>query len=307
MDYMIATYPTDFIGIAVHNGDPMTVTEYDNGTNLTGYPGCNVDRVLLDQGVSQAAFEGYYNARKDLVVPAAIAATSSGTGANVTINVSSTFYTPFSAANYRLGVIIVENDVTGTTSAYNQSNFYAAGAAGAMGGYESLPNPVPAAQMVYDHVGRALLGGFNGQAGSVPATITNGQVVNYSFNYTIPATSTRADMHAVALLIDQSTGAIVNAEEISIAELGIDEASTINMEVYPNPASNVVNVNFDAKGGDYSIIITDLSGREVANTSVANASGLQSVALPLTGLNSGNYLITISKEGASYTQNLMVK
>ena len=307
MDYMTATYPTDFIGIAAHNGDVMTVTEYDNGMNLSGFPGCNVDRVLLDQGVSQASFVSYYNARKDLVVPAAIAATASGSGANVTINVSSTFYTPFSAANYRLGVVIIEDDVTGTTSAYNQANYYAGGGSGAMGGFESLTDPVPAAQMVYDHVGRALLGGFNGQAGSVPTTITNGQVVNYTFNYTVPATSTRADMHAVALLIDQATGEIVNAEEISISELGIDEASTINMEVYPNPASNVVNVNFDAKGGDYSVIITDLSGREVANTSVANASGLQSVAIPLTGLTSGNYLITISKEGASYTQNLMVK
>ena len=43
------------------------------------------------------------------------------------------------------------------TSGYNQVNAYAGNALGPMGGFESLPNPVPAAQMVYDHVARVLL------------------------------------------------------------------------------------------------------------------------------------------------------
>jgi hypothetical protein len=42
MDYMTATYPDQFIGIAVHNGDPMTVTAYDNAANFSGFPGSNI-------------------------------------------------------------------------------------------------------------------------------------------------------------------------------------------------------------------------------------------------------------------------
>jgi hypothetical protein len=206
-----------------------------------------------------------------------------------------------------LGVIVIEDGVTGTTSAYNQANAYAGGANGAMGGYESLPNPVPAAQMVYDHVGRALLGGYDGQANSVPAVITDGQVVNYTFNYTIPATSTRANMHAVAVLIDQSNGEIVNAIQGSLSGASIGEVETIGMEVYPNPATDVVNVKFVGNGGDYQIAITDLAGRQVASTSLVNASGAQSVALPIAEFSAGNYLVTIAKDGASYTQNLIVK
>ena len=221
MDYMVSTYPNDFIGIAVHNGDPMTVTAYDNGADISGFPGCNVDRVLLDASVSQSAFQQYYNDRVNLGVPANIGATVSGTGSSVTIDASATFYTPVSSANFRLGVVIVENGVTGTTSGYAQANYYSGGST-AMGGYESLPDPVPAAQMVYDHVGRALLGGYSGQAGSVPATITDGTVANYSFNYTVPSTSTRANMKAVVMLLDLTTGEIVNATEVSIAEAGID-------------------------------------------------------------------------------------
>jgi hypothetical protein len=79
------------------------------------------------------------------------------------------------------------------------------------------------------------------------------------------------------------------------------------MEVYPNPASDVVNVKFEGQGGDYEIVITDLSGRQVAATSVVNANGAQAVVLPVSELGAGNYLVTIAKDGASYTQNLIVK
>jgi hypothetical protein len=307
MDYMVNTYPVDFIGIAVHNGDPMTVAEYDNGANFSGFPGSNVDRALMDQSVSQNAFVAAYNARKDLIVPAGISVAATGAGNNVSIVATATFRTPLAAANYRLGVIVIEDGVTGSTSAYNQSNAYAGGANGAMGGFESLPNPVPAAQMVYNHVGRALLGGYNGQAGSVPAAITDGQVVNYTFNYTVPGTSTRANMHAVAVLIDQTNGEIVNAIQgpLSLASLG--EIETIGMEVYPNPATDEVNVKFVGTGGDYQIVITDLAGRQMSATSLVNVTGAQSIALPISGFGAGNYLVTIAKDGASYTQNLIVR
>ena len=79
------------------------------------------------------------------------------------------------------------------------------------------------------------------------------------------------------------------------------------MEVYPNPATYVVNVKFLGNGGDYQIAITDLAGRQVASASLANASGAQSVALPIAEFSAGNYLVTIAKDGASYTQSLIVK
>jgi hypothetical protein len=175
MAYMVSTYPNQFVGIAVHNNDPMAVSAYDAAANFSGFPGCNVERTLLDQGVSQAAFETYFNARKDIVVPAAISVTNTWDNATRQIDATVTahFVTTFAASNYRLAIVVVEDDVTGTASGYNQTNYYAGGGNGPMGGYESLPSPVPAAQMVYDHVGRSLLGGYNGQAGSVPAAIAD--------------------------------------------------------------------------------------------------------------------------------------
>ncbi|MDG1331559.1 MAG: Omp28-related outer membrane protein [Crocinitomicaceae bacterium] len=306
MDYMIATYPTDFIGVAVHNGDPMTLAAYDGGAGISGFPGANVDRALLGVSVSQAAFEAYYNDRVNMGVPANVDATVTGSGGNMTIDASATFYTPVSSGDFRLAVVISENGVTGTSSGYNQANYYSGGGQGPMGGYESLADPVPAADMVYDHVGVALLGGYDGQAGSVPATITDGTVASYSFNYTVPATSDENNMHVIVLLIDNATGEIVNAKEVDMV-VGLNEnPAAISMNVYPNPATDNVNVAFEA-AGDYTITITDMSGRVVSTNAYSNLSGAQNIALPVADLMSGNYLVSVATQGASYNQVLVIK
>jgi hypothetical protein len=307
MDYMTSTYPDQFIGIAVHNGDPMTVTAYDNAADFSGFPGSNIDRVLLDQSVSQGGWESTFNNRKVMNVPASISVTPSGSGANVVMDVAATFYTPIAAANYRLAVVMVENNVTGTTSAYNQANYYSGGGSGAMGGYESLPDPVPAAQMVYNHVGRELVGGYNGQAGTVPGVITDGTVANYTFNYTVPATSDRSQMHAVALLIDQSTGEIITAEEVSVAEAGISEMEKMPMSVFPNPANEMLNIAFEANQNDYTVELIDLQGRVVKSGSYSNLSGSQLISFPVSDLNKGSYIVKISTNEGSKTKAVIVQ
>lgn len=311
MEHMTTTYPNTFVGIAVHNDDPMMVTAYDAAAAFSGFPGANVDRALLGVDVSDQDFENYYDERIDLVSPAGLGIQTGGSGNAVTIAVSATFRTVFAASNYRLGVIITEDNVTGTTSAYNQTNYYSSASQnialnGAGHNWQTEPNPVLAANMVYDHVGRALLGGYSGQSGTVPAAITDGQVASFTFNYTVPSTSNRANMHAVAVLIDQVTGEVVNAKQISLATLGLAEAKTINMEVFPNPATDVVNVKFDGQGGEYTVSIIDLAGRTVASK-VVTGSGATAVEVPVAGLVAGNYLIAIANETGSYTQKLMVK
>ena len=306
MDQMFQTHPNDFIGIAVHNGDPMTVAAYDGGANFGGFPGCNVDRALLDQSVSSSLFENYYQQRIGLAVPAALSMTITGT-TNKTIVANATFRTVFASANYRLGVIIIEDNVTGTAASYNQSNAYSGGANGAMGGFESLPNPVPAANMVYDHVGRALLGGYSGQANSIPTTITDGLAATYTFNYAIPSTSNSANMSAVAILIDNATGEIVNAEKTSLSAANVNELETIGLNVYPNPASGVLNVSFEANNADFVITLTDLQGRVISSKEMANLNGTQLVTFSTEDIASGSYIVTVASNGTKTTKNVVVK
>jgi len=310
MNYMYTTYPTQFIGVAVHNSssDPMRVTAYDTATGLTGFPGMNVDRVVKNSGVSQSLMVSNYNQRKILPTPVNLDASGSVVGSAVTINVSATFRTKFTAANFRLGVIISEDGVHGTAAGYNQTNYYAANANGPMGGFESLANPVPAAQMTYDHVGRALLGGYAGQTGSVPTTITDGQTASYTFNYTIPATSVAANMHAVLVLIDQSTGEVVNAKSVVLNTLAVDTNNYLKdaVQIYPNPASDFFNIK-NLKGGDYTITIYDMLGKAVQTIETKNVIENDVVTIPVKGISTGEYIVNIASGTSSTSLHLLVK
>ena len=176
-----------------------------------------------------------------------------------------------------------------------------------MGGFESLPGTVLAANMVYDHVGRALLGGYAGQAGSIPATVTDGQTVNYTFNYTVPSTSNKNEMYAVVVIIDNRTGEIVNANKVGFSTASVGDVQTIDLAVYPNPASDKLNVSFEAQGGDYMIQVTDLQGRVVLSESHSNLSGSQNLEVNTSNLSSGNYLLSVAQSGASFTKMISIK
>ncbi len=92
------------------------------------------------------------------------------------------------------------------------------------------------------------------------------------------------------------------------ATASISEATAeIGMSVYPNPASGIVNVSFEGKGGDYSVSILDISGRTVATQVVSNASGSTTIEMPIATLQAGNYFVSVAQGGSSYTQKLMVK
>lgn len=312
LDYMSATYPESVVAVAVHNGDPMAVSEYDNGIGqyISGYPSGVVDRLVGNVDPSQSSLENTYNQRINDLVPVNISADATQSGNQLTITVNATFYSNFSTAgnDYRFGVVMSEDGVTGTSSGYAQTNYYSGGANGPMGGYENLPSPVPASQMVYDHVGRALLGGFNGEAGSIPATVSNGQTISHTFTYTIPATSDVNNMHIIPLLIDQNTGGISGANEVSVSQaLSVEEVSGIDsITIFPNPAKDNINIAFEAGNGNYNVNVTDMLGRVVITKAYEGLFGNQTIKLPVSELTPGHYFVTINDGIASYSSKFIV-
>lgn len=303
MNYMDVNFPSDFIGIAVHNYDPMQLDEYDTAAAFSGFPGMNVDRVSLGQEVTNASMISHVNARKNIVVPAQLDASASLAGSTLAFNASATFRTNFTNANFRFAVVLTEDQVKGTAEGYKQTNYYANNAYGPMGGFESLPNPVPAAQMEYNHVGRMLLGGYTGQAGSIPAALTDGQNVNYTFNTTIPATYNAGKMKAVLLLLDASTGEVVNARSFLFGTLGTNDAETNAnyLTIYPNPATDYIKVqanhNVDLK-------FYDASGKLVLEKS----NIIPDSPVSVQGLAKGAYIVSMKeKKSKSKTQKLIIK
>lgn len=305
MDYMEETYD-DFIGIAVHNQDPMAVTAYDNGLGISAFPGGKVDRVI-DTDVDKGVFVQQYNKRKAVEAPVKVEAIVTSSGTNITIDAKATFNTSISSSNFRLAAVMAEHNVTGTTSGYAQKNAYAGGSYGAMGGYENKPATVPASEMVYNHVGRALLGGFNGQANTVPTTITDGMEAEYTFNYTIPSASHKNNMYAVVMVIDNETGEILNAAKYDIASVSTNEVdNAINFEVYPNPANETIHVALDNQVADYTVSVYDLSGQLMVEKTVTNnVNSVSTTSLDVSSLASGSYIVTFATDKQSYSKHFV--
>lgn len=307
MDYMQETYD-DFIGIAVHNDDPMMLSEYDSRLEVEGYPSAIINRVA-EIDVDKNTFVAARNKYIGLETAALVSGDISSNGNEITIIAKAKFNTKLSSNQLRLGVIMAENGVKGTTSGYRQANYYSGGDYGSMGGYENMPDPIPAADMIYNHVGRALLGGFDGQSGSVSANINDGDEVSYTFNYSIPNAYHKNNMYAVVVLIDNETGEIVNAAKYGLAVASTNEiAEAINFEVYPNPANEMVNIVLDKNLNNFTVSIMDLSGKVLMSESVTgNANTVASTSMDVSSLASGSYVISLSTESQSYTKHFVKK
>jgi len=185
-----ANYPGQFVFVAVHINDIMQDDAYAEAMPFEGIPNGWMDRTFisplnpfteLDQDMAQ---------QLALVPPAGISVSTTWEPATrlLTMTVSADFEEDLNG-DYRLAAIVIEDGVTGPAPAYSQVNSYSGGGSGAMGGYEDLPNPVPASIMVYNHVGRHLPGGILGDPNSLPATISSGETHNYSYTYTLPSTT----------------------------------------------------------------------------------------------------------------------
>ena len=307
MDQMYYTYGNEqFIGVAIHDGDPMEDSEYAAGAGFGSFPNSNADRAVSYIYPTFDNLETVYNQRKNLTVPASVELVSSGSGSQLNLTVSATFNATISNANYRLGVILTEDNVTGTTSDYDQANYYS-GDSQPMGGFENLPHPVPADQMVYDHVGRAVLGTYDGQSNSVPTSITNGQQVSYNFSYTIPSDYDRSNMHAIAVLIDHSDNKkVVNAESISISETlsNGDFVEQTEFNIFPNPVSNFINIEFNSTD-NYSATITNMLGKIIMTKDFDTNSQFKS--WDISNLSSGQYILSINHNGQSFNKMIIKK
>lgn len=93
----------------------------------------------------------------------------------------------------------------------------------------------------------------------------------------------------------------------NINTTGIEELSSEGFSIYPNPATEKVNVAFEGQNGTYEISILDLTGRVLASKMVTNAIGSQIIEMPVGELAGGNYMVSIVKDGLKFTQKIMVK
>jgi hypothetical protein len=80
-----------------------------------------------------------------------------------------------------------------------------------------------------------------------------------------------------------------------------------NIKVYPNPASDLVNVSFSAEKTQYvQIVLRNSLGQEVWNVNKNADKGLNTIPLKLD-VRKGLYYLTLYKDGRSVTKLVLVE
>lgn len=314
MDLFEEQYGPYWAGIAVHGGqadgtDPMEIIEYDAGmsTYISGFPSALVDR---GTEVDPSGMESDFLTRLQTPPVAFIsnAATWNASTRELSVTVSAEFQ---SAANssYKLACVLTEDHVTGTGSGYNQANAYAGGSNGVMGGFELLSNPVPAAQMEYNHVARAIEPSFTGDATVFPATVNAGETHSGTYTFTLPVEWDENNIKIIGMIIDPS-GRIDNASKSSITsnssvvELDLSD----QIRIYPNPAKDYamidLNVEHDA---DVTVSVYDMAGKLVGSRDFGKVNSGEQLSVNTSILQTGIYTVELTVDGMRGTKRLVVE
>ena len=320
MDSMYILFPQDFVGIAVHNNDPMEVIAYDSSLyayqNFLSYSGgAAYPSIIGEHKYYMDPLDMPYKLTPfmDQTVPAGIQVY--GIYNDVTgilhIDLKTSIVSKLNAIDYRFNLVLTEDSVTGTTAGYDQSNAYADGYAGDMAGYELLPDPVPAEDMVFDHVARYLADTWHGAEGSIPADVNDLDTFYRSYDISIDDDWEKDKLNIIGMIYDFNTGKMVNTKEVhfrSLAEETPDTStndttiveSILNMneipsvKLYPNPADAFSSIAISTNNPfDTYLMVTDIAGKIVATKNYGLLSGDQNLIVNTALLEQGIYFISI--------------
>lgn len=91
--------------------------------------------------------------------------------------------------------------------------------------------------------------------------------------------------------------------------VGIENFTVENLNVYPNPAEGFTTVSFDAtSGGTLQINVVDIHGRVVRNiNNLEYNSGNNIYSIDVQGLSAGMYLLNVQTGNTYNTQRLIIK
>lgn len=108
----------------------------------------------------------------------------------------------------------------------------------------------------------------------------------------------------IHLIADGGTYSNGNALGIRIntSVANLDEVSSADFSVYPNPASEVININ-SSKMLNAAVTISDLAGKVVKTSKI---NGL-TASINTSGLNSGVYYVTITDGTSVSTEKVIIK
>lgn len=281
MEYMKENYAgKGFIGIALHQGDRMAVLDeggaYESFLQyISGFPNAFMDRnwgysIYPTPEELEYEFLNMVENPAFAKIDAELVAEEGST--NVVLNTYTRFAEGEENADYGVAYTVVEDNV----GPYKQTN-YPSGSDMDYYGFENEPNPV---SLIFNDVARNCSNPLPIE-GSIPSSTEANKIYEYSAAIDLKGVSNLENYRIVAMVIDRSTGFILNACEVSPQNpSGVDMVSNNDFRVMGG--KGILNISNEVSANVYS---TD--GRMVAK----NVNG--NILLP-----AGMYIVTAGNKSA---------
>ncbi len=231
MEELAKKYPENFIGIAVHYDDVLELEGYRIDLAFPGFPSARINRKYLSEDImklvnidGREAYSMLHGGIESLfleamadMTPAELDLKAATANGKIHATVNTRFAVSMDNARYQIAIVVIENDVTGPN--FYQDNGFA-GSSIPMGGYESMPDRIIGP--TYQEVARAVYDDYKGIPGSVPAKIVAGENNVFEFSAAIPDNiNSIENVQVIAMLVDQVTGEILNADITKPSPTGI--------------------------------------------------------------------------------------
>ncbi len=327
MEKFANDYGDNFVAIAVHNSDMMTVADYDGEITelISGFPSAVINRrYVTDPGAATSSIESIINNGGIGKVEITKGIYDENKGEmefefNTTIGYTSNDMTMSVAA------VIIEDNVKGEVSGWWQNNYYATasqtnfsqGLDGTAAdwwpymqkfcsGGEWGAEQIPSGTVEFDHVAWGIFNSYYGMPLSKDFVVNEAKagkinfVIPYTGNGMHPQTGVSQDngvqnvenTSVVLLLIDDATGEIVNADVIKYSEMEKGEVSVESTKLSKYVVSQdgnmlVVNAEEGAVVTVYSVDGKLLASYEMNNT-VETFNGFDYEGVVMVRIQKGN-------------------
>lgn len=265
MESLEARHPGRFIGLAVHSDvtsstDPLFVPAYFNKLAfLISDPQTmtiSEPKGIMNRDASMCGdplyWDLYFDRHEQDLAPAGLTLFSASDihDKHIDVSLSTRFAKDYKYHAYSVAFVLVEDNVAGCM----QSNYYAGGAYGTMGGWE---NEAQYVSCPLSNVARGIWD-FDGIEGSIPVVIEKKR--DYTFQYTLDLSETSysipENLSVVALLIDGSTGHIVQADRIAVGTALEGIGTLIAAPAAPvAPAYDLNGRRLNGSAAQHSIVI----------------------------------------------------
>ncbi|MEM7106008.1 MAG: Omp28-related outer membrane protein [Bacteroidota bacterium] len=230
----------------------------------------------------------------------------------IDFSVAARFESNVDPGDFRLNVMILENNVNEGTSQYNQANYFNNSSGHP---FEGAGNPIIGYQ--HKNVTRAVLDDAWGTENVIPDNPALNTDYSSNYSYTLPENFDETEISIVAFVSyydnDADNREILNGDVIHIDDL--TTATSTNSISYvesfgisPNPAtgSTLVTIN-STIANSVTMQLMHVNGQRVKTFNSELQTGVNNIPLSLEGLPAGTYLLVISDGIEQVTRKLIVK